>query len=391
MSTVAFSYVGIEIVAASSLEVRWPKNAERNSSDPPRHQEPASAISSTVRWSAIWIPGLVCFAYTLCGVLISFNIPRDHCDLPRFSWAPEPRCEGTQAISAFVAIAKRSGIPHLPDVFNAFLLFTALTCAMTNLYVASRSLFGLASRLNRGSSQPLVLRLLAWFGKTNRHKVPMRAMIFSSLAFAWVPFLNLADKKEGVSAPLEASACAAPGNATLCGDTGGITIFVEVLGSMGTVGVFIVWACECLAFLRFYYCLKRHRDVLEQARIPQVRRWHYEDDDYPYHSHGQPLTAYLGLLGCFILLIVCNLAYFWKKPVDESEPSYPPEHSSERLEGVFRLDPFLSNYFTIFFFLLMWSALKLFREAPWALVDLSDHNRVIQKIRNLHDLRQGSM
>lgn len=205
MSTVAFSYVGIEIVTASALEVRWSRKPKRHSPDSLRHVEAASAISSTVRWSAIWIPVFVCFAYTLCGILISFNIPRDHCDLPRFSWAAEPRCNGKLAISAFVAIAKRSGILYLPDVFNAFLLFTALTCAMTNLYVASRSLFGLASRLNRGSSQPLVLRLLAWFGKTNRHKVPMRAMIFSSLAFAWVPFLNLAGKTGGGTASSNAA------------------------------------------------------------------------------------------------------------------------------------------------------------------------------------------
>lgn len=213
MSTVAFSYVGIEIVTASALEVRWLRNTKRHFPNSLRHVEAASAISSTVRWSAIWIPGFVCFAYTLCGILISFNIPRDHCDLPRFSWAAEPRCKG-KSISAFVAIAKRSGVLYLPDVFNAFLLFTALTCAMTNLYVASRSLFGLASRLNRGSGQPLILRLLAWFGKTNRHKVPMRAMIFSSLAFAWVPFLNLAGKTGGVTAS---------NNATSDGGAVGIT------------------------------------------------------------------------------------------------------------------------------------------------------------------------
>ncbi|KAH7026588.1 amino acid permease-domain-containing protein [Microdochium trichocladiopsis] len=355
MSIVAFSYVGIEIVAASALEVRWPKHIDRISSGLSRQSASASLIGTTVRWSSIWIPVLVCFAYTLCGVLISFNIRRDDCSLPRFSWAQDPTCQETspasQSSSAFVAIAAKSGIPHLANVFNAFLVFTAVTCAMTNLYVASRSMFGLATRLDRGPGQPLVVRIVAWFGKTNRQKVPMRAMIFSSMAFIWVPFLNMKGDDDATSA---------------------ITIFVEVLGSMGTAGVFIVWACECLAFLRFYYCIKRHHGALELARVSQVRRWNYEDNDYPYRSHGQPFTAYMGLAGCLALLVVCNMAYFWKQPK-------------------FHVEPFLSNYLIIFVFLLIWIALKLFRGARWALVDLSDSKRVVQKLKNLHDLRQGAM
>ena len=61
----------------------------------------------------------------------------------------------------------------------------------TNLYVASRSLFGLTSRLDDGPGQPWLLRALAWLGRTNKHRVPLRSMIASSLAFVWVPFLKL--------------------------------------------------------------------------------------------------------------------------------------------------------------------------------------------------------
>ncbi|KXJ91909.1 amino acid permease-domain-containing protein [Microdochium bolleyi] len=334
ISTVAWSYVGVEIVAASALEVRPPKHVGRSSTALSRRSEASLLIGKTVRWSSIWIPVLVCFAYTLSGV-----------------WSVDKACEEqepkSRTSSAFVTIAERSGIPYLGTVFNIFLLFTALTCAMTNLYVASRSMFGLASRLDRGPGQPLVLRILAWFGKTNRHKVPMRAMIFSSLAFIWVPLLYL--KENGASSP--------------------IAVFVEVLGNMGTVGVFIVWACECLAFLRFYYCMKRHQHALELAKVSQVRRWDYKNDDYPYRSHGQPFTAYMGLAGCLFLLLVCNIAYFW----------------------AFHLEPFLSSYLIVFVFLLIWATLKLFRGARWALVDLSDAKRVVQKMKNLHDLRQGAM
>ena len=103
---------------------------------------------------------------------------------------------------------------------------------------------------------------------------------------------------------------------------------------MGSNGVFIVWACECVAFLRFYYwqviqkgvslsrspdnylpcrSIKRHRVALQEQRIPQVRRWVTDDDDYPFRGYRQPFTAYMALLGCLFLLFVCNSAFLWKE------------------------------------------------------------------------------
>ncbi|RYP60413.1 hypothetical protein DL771_010528 [Monosporascus sp. 5C6A] len=195
MSTAAFSYVGVEIVAASAMEVRWPKSKERTDSELSSHSELSSLIGKTVKFSAIWISALATITYSIGGILVSFNLPRNSCRLPRFSWAPSEACEVQEAeaktSSAFVAIAEVSEIPGLAHVINFFLIFTALTCAMTNLYVASRSLFGLTSRLDDSPGQPWFLRALAWLGETNKHKVPMRAMVTSALAFVWVPFLRL--------------------------------------------------------------------------------------------------------------------------------------------------------------------------------------------------------
>jgi amino acid transporter len=49
----------------------------------------------------------------------------------------------------------------------------------------------LTSRLDDGPHQPWYLRAMAYFGKTDTHSVPRRAMIFSAFAFWWVPFLQL--------------------------------------------------------------------------------------------------------------------------------------------------------------------------------------------------------
>jgi amino acid transporter len=194
LSFATFAYVGVEVVAASALEAQWPRKSadDRTNSDISRRSND-TLIGNTVKFSSIFISFLATIAYSVSGLLASFDIQREDCQLPRLSWVnvPSTECQPSNTASAFVAIAQQSQIPHLADVFNIFLVFTCLTCANTNLYVASRALFGLTSRLDGGSGQPWYLRFLAYFGRTNHRKVPMRAMIFSAFAFCWVPFLQL--------------------------------------------------------------------------------------------------------------------------------------------------------------------------------------------------------
>ncbi|TDZ34984.1 Arginine permease CAN1 [Colletotrichum spinosum] len=349
LSIAAFAYVGVEIVAASALEAKWPKSKPRHPSTPDDNPSPETLIGRTVKFSAIYISVLVAVAYTLSGALASLNIPHDHCALPRLSWVPYPGCNPAEPTSSVFVVIAGDAVRHgLDHAFNVFLVFTALTCANTNLYVASRSLFGLTSRLDGGAGQPWVLRLLAWFGRTNGRKVPLRAMVCSALAFWWVPFLQI---KGGTDT------------------TTPIGMFIEILAMMGSTGVVIVWTCQCLAFIRYYNCINKHRYALESRKIPQVQRWNYENNDYPYRSHGQPFLAHVALCGCLFLLLVCNGAAVWKS---------------------FNILPFLSAYLAIFVFLALWVFLKLFRGAKWSLSDLSDRERVIKIIRHLHELRAGT-
>lgn len=135
MSTAAFSYVGVEIVAASAMEVRWPKSEEqeRAPTDISQRSELSSLIGKTVKFSAIWIPVLATAAYSVAGTLVSLNLPRRDCRLPRLSWAQQSSCRTVKraAPAAFVAIAEDvRQMPGLADAFNFFLVFSALTCAM---------------------------------------------------------------------------------------------------------------------------------------------------------------------------------------------------------------------------------------------------------------------
>lgn len=202
LSIAAFAYTGVEIVAASALEVKWPNKDSKDSRTPTDFSQrsiESLLVGKTVKFSSVYISVLATVAYILAGTLATFNMQRSDCSLPRLSWVISPKCYGSShqkesegdTKSVFVSIAIQSGIPHLAHAFNAFIIFTAVTCANTNLYVASRAFFGLTTRLDGGPGQLWFLRILAWFGRTNRFKVPLRAMILSALAFCWVPFLQL--------------------------------------------------------------------------------------------------------------------------------------------------------------------------------------------------------
>jgi amino acid transporter len=222
LSIAAFAFVGVETVAAFALEARVTE--ERNPTN-------SRTIGKTVKFSAVYISFLTGAMYVLAGVLVTLNIEWSDKRLPRMSWVTGPSVEARgSTASAFVLVAEDSKIPGLAGTLNVFLMFTALTCANTNLYVASRSLFALTRSLDGGSRQPWYVHILAYFGKTNNRKVPLRALIASCI-FAWIPFLYLASDH---------------------GPDTSIGTILDVLSEMGTIGVIVVWACECWAYIRFY-------------------------------------------------------------------------------------------------------------------------------------------
>ncbi|KAJ5633583.1 proline-specific permease [Penicillium herquei] len=297
ISISSFAYTGVEVIAASALEAKYPHQYQgdgmhrRKSTNP--SQTRLHIMDNTIKFSAIYIPVIVTIGYTVCGLLATLDIPRTQCGLITPTWLSNdhlPNCNSTNSTRSqapVVIIAELSNIPHLPDIFNFFLVFTCLTAASTNLYIASRSLFGLASRLAGGKSRRrLHLKVFTWFGRTNRNKVPLRALLFSAVAFGWIPFLQLTGDDNS---------------------TDSVNQFVEVMSTMASVSTLIVWACECLAFIRFYHCIYRHRDHIEEEDIPLVQRWNDDKPfEYPYKSHWQPYLGYVERLSFTIILIILS-------------------------------------------------------------------------------------
>lgn len=167
----------------------------------------SKAISRAAQYFSIVVGGF----YALGIFLVSFAIRSDHCSLERMSWITSYNCSldnetmvtniewaqmfNSTSASPFVLAAHKSQIHGLDNVINAFILFTALFCASTTLYVASRTIFALTGDMSVGPGNNLIIaRLLAKLGKTDKRGVPRRAILFSAFAFWWVPLLQIGGK-----------------------------------------------------------------------------------------------------------------------------------------------------------------------------------------------------
>lgn len=257
LSTAAFAYVGVEIPSAIVLEAKIPR-------------ESGGRAPKAIRISATVLPVVIGLVYFAMSFMATFDMRWDDGRLPRAAWLdPDHQNEtsvigardtkkGVNSSSIFVLIAEKNS-RALASAVNAFILLTALFSANTNLYVSSRTLFGLMNGMPRMDPGPkdhwtrkleaLVVNTLAVFGQTNQKGLPVRAVL-ASCAFGWVPFLSLI----GPASP--GTTLASVSGLTLVRTLSKMLILFqlfEVLSEMGAVSCIMVWACACLAYLQFHY------------------------------------------------------------------------------------------------------------------------------------------
>jgi len=123
--------------------------------------------------------------------MIALSVDSTDPCLPAQPWtipgaAPPEVCANPKSDSAFVFAAQSVNWNHFSDVVTAFIVFTAFSAANTQLYVGSRTLFGL-TRTSRS----------AWgvFGRTTRtHRVPLSALLATSVLIGF-PFLSYLPEK----------------------------------------------------------------------------------------------------------------------------------------------------------------------------------------------------
>lgn len=175
----AFGYVGIETIAMAAFE----------------------AAPQSLRWPSKNLTYIAAVLYLLCMLSQSLNIDWEHDHLPilygtirgtdnRENKDPENPFSQTLAIIAIFEWGKK----ELAGVLNGAIIFSVLSASNTTLYVASRTLYGMAWRVREESvSKDSVLGAILGMVATvdRRTGVPLHALILSWLMFIWVPFMSL--------------------------------------------------------------------------------------------------------------------------------------------------------------------------------------------------------
>jgi amino acid transporter len=149
MINVMFSYVGMDIVAATAAESKSLADAE--------------SMKMASRKICIRIVTL----YSVAMLTASFVVPTDH---PFLNGGGQ----SVGARSIFIIAVVQAGIPMVAHFFNAVFTFSAFTCAINSLYVASRVLHTLALQDQTGP-QFITRRL-----RQCRSGVPIRAVLASA-------------------------------------------------------------------------------------------------------------------------------------------------------------------------------------------------------------------
>ncbi|KAL3418558.1 amino acid permease [Phlyctema vagabunda] len=161
--------------------------------------------------------------------------------------------------SPFVLAFSSAGIKVLPSIINAVVITSAFSSGNGVLFLASRTLVGLAA----DGAAPKV------FLKTNRYASPYLAVIVSFL-FSPLAYLN-------------------------CGSSTPATVFGWFINLISTAGL-IIWCVICFAYVRFFFGLKARG----------ISR-----DELPYKSWGQPYCAIAAGIMCFLVVFFSGFAVFF--------------------------------------------------------------------------------
>jgi len=124
----------------------------------------------------------IVFFYVLAVLFLGMLVPYDS---KRLATANSTATRASA--SPFVLAIRLAGIKHLPGILNACILLFTFSASNTDLYIASRTIYGLAE-------QGHAPKIFAW---TNKRGVPVPALAISAL-FCCTAFMNAAKDSQVV-------------------------------------------------------------------------------------------------------------------------------------------------------------------------------------------------
>ncbi|OOF99179.1 hypothetical protein ASPCADRAFT_127747 [Aspergillus carbonarius ITEM 5010] len=267
----AYAFQGIEMYAMTAFEAR---------------------DGHALRWPSRWTTYIVVVVYIMCTLGEIINVKWHDRALPQLhdgvgNGTISSTSPGTSHSMVIIA-ALNTNHRRMAGFLNGCLLFSVLSAANTSLYVASRTLWGIAESVPK---EHWVTRQLAILSTGTR--VPVVSLLVTLLAFCWVPFLDLAQS-----------------SAT--------SQVIQVISISSSNAIMIVWAAMCLAFIRYYYWLRKCGRGLQHNHHLKFIRLSSE-----YMPRGsllilQPLQAWIGLIGCLVIFAFSS-ATWWGRHATVTE------------------------------------------------------------------------
>ncbi|KAI0202204.1 amino acid permease [Astrocystis sublimbata] len=160
--TATFAFLGTELVGVTVGEA----------------QNPRRTIPKAIKLTFWRIVVFYVISVFLVGMIVPFNDG---------NLAFANKASTSAAASPFVVAIELAHINALPHILNASILVFVFSAANSDLYIASRTLYGLAS----DGSAPAIFR------KTDKRGVPVYAL-FTSALFGLLAFLNVSDDSKDV-------------------------------------------------------------------------------------------------------------------------------------------------------------------------------------------------
>ncbi|SCU97581.1 LANO_0E16380g1_1 [Lachancea nothofagi CBS 11611] len=227
-----FAYTGTELCGIVAAEARNPRRS----------------VPRAIKLTLYRIVVFYVISIFLLGMTVAYNDPL---------LLKAKTMSTSAAASPFVVAIVNAQIPVLPHIFNACVLLFVFSACNSDLYVASRTLYGLA--IDRKAPQI--------FAKTNRWGVPYYSLLLSVL-FCLLAYMNVSSSSGQV-----------------------FNYFVNVVSIFGLLS----WISILITYIRF-----------EKA----VRVQFGDKSSLSYTAAMQPWSAYVCLGFCILIGLIKNYTVF---------------------------------------------------------------------------------
>lgn len=172
---VAYGFVGVESVTVTAFEARY---------------------YSSLRFASQSIAYFIFILYLLSITGEMLNVPWTDSHLPTLyggitnnTYTASATLTNPPSSSTVIIAAWDAGWRTIPSILNGCFVFSVLSAANTSLYIASRTLYGMTRELPDTNLPSKILRSFSIV--TDNTKVPVVALIVSTISFCWLPFLQL--------------------------------------------------------------------------------------------------------------------------------------------------------------------------------------------------------